>query len=268
MKQYFTVPISALVNETVCSYWQVERSDKLQLRETIIPKGMVELIFSYQTAPLFVNINHQRKLIHRCFIQGFQTLPIELEVADTHTFFGVVLNTSSIKHFFNLNPAELSNCQVDLTLIAPIFNELWYKIGEQSEFKKRVAIFSEMIERKASQIALREKAFDLYLKTFTDTHLTVTELANKFCLSTKQLSRKLYELTAMNTEQVLLYKKYLQAVHLIHNTALSLTEIGYKCNFYDQSHFIKTFRHFSLLTPNEYRHRKGRIEGHIIENVY
>lgn len=71
----------------------------------------------------------------------------------------------------------------------------------------------------------------------------------------------------MNTEQVMLYKKYLQSVHHLHTTESPLTEIGNNCNFYDQSHFIKTFRHFTLLTPKEYNKSKGRIKGHIIETV-
>ena len=72
----------------------------------------------------------------------------------------------------------------------------------------------------------------------------VKELAGKLCYSTRHLSRKFYDLAGMNTEDVLLYKKYLHAVHLIHSTNLSLTAIAHQSNFADQSHFIKTFSGF------------------------
>ena len=110
-------------------------------------------------------------------------------------------------------------------------------------------------------------AFDSFLQGHTSSPLSVPQLAKQFCYSSKQLSRKLYELAGMNTEQVLLYKKYLQAVHLMHTSQLSLTEIAYSCHFSDQSHFIKTFKTLSHLTPNEYRQSKSNVPAHIFQNV-
>lgn len=76
-----------------------------------------------------------------------------------------------------------------------------------------------------------------------------------------------YELTGMNTEQTLLYLKYLKAINLIHYSGLSLTQIAYACEFSDQSHFIKVFKSFTELTPNEYKNRKSEIACHYFEAV-
>ena len=97
--------------------------------------------------------------------------------------------------------------------------------------------------------------------------MSVSKLSELLCYSPRHLSRKLRELTGMNTEEILLYKKYLQAVNLIHHSGLSLTQVGYACHFADQSHFIKTFKSFALLTPKEYKNRRSAIAGHIYENV-
>jgi AraC-like DNA-binding protein len=75
------------------------------------------------------------------------------------------------------------------------------------------------------------------------------------------------EATGMNTEEVLRYKKYLHAVHLIHHTDLSLTKIAYQSHFSDQSHFIKSFKTYTDMTPGEYKANKGYVKGHIYENV-
>ena len=64
---------------------------------------------------------------------------------------------------------------------------------------------------------------------------------------------KISELTGMNAEQFLLYKKYLHSVHLIHTTNLSLTDITYHSNFADQSHFIKGFKQFTGDTPENFK---------------
>jgi AraC-like DNA-binding protein len=102
----------------------------------------------------------------------------------------------------------------------------------------------------------------------TDQHdATVIEIARSLCYSPRQLSRKMAEATGMNTEEVLLYKKYLHAMHLIHHTDLPLTKIAYQSHFSDQSHFIKSFRAYSGMTPGEYKADKSRMQGHIYENV-
>jgi AraC-like DNA-binding protein len=71
----------------------------------------------------------------------------------------------------------------------------------------------------------------------------------------------------MNTEEILLYKKYLHAVHLMHTTNLSLTEIAYRSRFSDQSHFIKTFKTYTNMTPGAYNRAKSAMKGHIYDIV-
>jgi AraC-like DNA-binding protein len=71
----------------------------------------------------------------------------------------------------------------------------------------------------------------------------------------------------MNTEEMLLYKKYLHAVDLLHSSHLSLTQIAYQSGFVDQSHFIRSFRLFTQMTPGEYRQQKSHLPGHFYANV-
>ncbi|MEJ0083093.1 MAG: helix-turn-helix transcriptional regulator [Puia sp.] len=106
-----------------------------------------------------------------------------------------------------------------------------------------------------------------FLSGFDQHDVSVTELARSLCYSTRQLSRKMAEVTGMNTEEILLYKKYLHAVELIHHTDLSLTQIAYQSNFSDQSHFIKSFKAYSGMTPGVYKTNKSSMKGHIYENV-
>lgn len=267
MENYFTIPQSALLKETVCSFWQVHRLNNLAVNETIIPKGIIEIIFSFETPKIYAQINNQAITVPRCFVQGFHSCPVYLHLSDRQTFFGVVLHPSSAKYFFKIPPFEFINCAIDLTLIDDSFYNLWHYLGEQKNFNDRVSAFTNWLIKRLPVLTDREQAFNNFLNKHSNTSLTVSDLAVKFCYSSKQLSRKLYELTGMNTEQILLYKKYLQSIHLMHNSELSLTEIAYNCQFFDQSHFIKTFKSLTLLTPKEYRQRKSYIVGHILENV-
>ncbi len=268
MENDFYIPQSPLIKDTVCTFWQVHRHNNPSLNETIIPKGVVEIIFIFDTRIISAELNEQPLYIPRCFIQGFHTFPVQLHLTGSQTFFGVVLHPTAIKHILHYHPVEFTNRIIDLALIDISFYSLWHCLGEQSNFNDRITVFTEWLLNRLPQLTEREKLFNNFLNTHSHIHLSVSDIANRFCYSSKQLSRKLYELTGLNTEQTILYKKYLQAVHLMHYSELSLTEIAYSCQFSDQSHFIKTFKSLSQLTPKEYRLKKSNITGHIFENVH
>lgn len=227
MKNEYAVPRSPLIKESIVSFWEVSRFDEPSLKETILPKGLVQIIFSFETTPLHVNINGGTQSIPRCFVEGFHTSPLHLHLANTHIFFGVVLNPTAVKHIFNFYPSEFTNCIVDLFLVDASIYSLWQRLGEQANFDDRVSVFNAWLMARLPQFTEREKAFDQFLKTHADIQLSVCDLAKYFCYSTKQLSRKIFELTGMNTERTMLYKKYLYAVNIIHNTDLPLTEVAY-----------------------------------------
>ncbi|MGC4039044.1 MAG: AraC family transcriptional regulator [Chitinophagaceae bacterium] len=267
MENYFSIPQSPVIKDTVCAFWQTHRENDPPIKETIIPKGVVEFIFSFETAEVVARINNQTFNLPKCFVSGFNTIPVQLHLSGRQTYFGVVLYAAAARHLLKIQPAEFFNCCIDLTLVDTSFHSLWHNLAEQKSFDDRVMVFTRWLANRPLFLTDREQVFNLFLQGHTSSPLSVPLLAKQFCYSSKQLSRKLYELVGMNTEQLLLFKKYLHAVHLIHTSQLSLTEIGYSCHFYDQSHFIKTFKTVSQLTPNEYKQQKSNLPGHIFQNV-
>lgn len=268
MQNHFSIPQSPLFKDTSYAFWQTHRPNDPPVKETIIPKGVVEFIFSFETPQIIARINDQTFNIPRCFVRGFNTIPIQLHLSGRQTFFGVVIHPAAARHLLKTQPAEFFNSCVDLTLVDASFYSLWNCLGEQKIFDDRITVFANWLASRVPCLTDREQAFNSFLHNPIIAPLSVSQLAKHFCYSSKQLSRKLYELTGMNTEQTLLYKKYLQAVHLMHTSQMSLTEIAYSCHFSDQSHFIKTFKTLSQLTPNEYRQRKSNVPGHFFQDVH
>jgi AraC-like DNA-binding protein len=268
MDNNFLIPHTPGLKDIVHSFWQVNRCNTDFRKETIIPKGIVEIIFSFiETDDFYVQLGTQRYRFPRCSINGYNTGPIYLQLPDKQIFFGVVFHPTAIKNIFGIPAGEFADQGVDMTLVDPSFNTLWHRLAEQKTFNERVSFFGDWLKKRLPYVTLRERAFNTFLNSNTDKILTVSELSESLCYSPRHLSRKLLELTGMNTEKTLLYKKYQRAVSLIHHSKLSLTEIGYSCDFADQSHFIKTFRSFALITPKEYKNRRSPIAGHIYENV-
>jgi AraC-like DNA-binding protein len=247
--------------------WQVDRFNSLH-KEQIIPKGVVEIIFNFSNgSPINAQLGARNCNVPNCFINGFNTTSIRLDLPRQQVFFGIQLQPSAVKMIIGAPASVFADQLVDLTLLSPAFDSLWHQLAEQKDFAARVAVFCNWVTRKCLDTQAREKLINDFLYGTTRHDVSVKDLATELCYSPRHLSRKIFDATGMNTEEMLLYKKYLHAIHLIHHSNLPLTKIAYQCRFADQSHFIKTFKAYSGLTPGEYNRRKGYLPGHIFQNV-
>lgn len=260
------IPQTQRQKNSIRSIWQVSGLTPFQ-NETILPKGVIEIIFNFSERPFDAQMGGRELQLPRCFINGYNTFPIELQVPKQQVFFGIQFHPVAIRHFLGVPACEFTNIAIDLMLLDPTFHSLWHQLAGKKTFNERVAIILGWIENKVIEVPPQEQLLNFFLINDILRDLSVTDLSKKLCYSTRQLSRKVYELTKMNTEQILLCKKFLHSVHLIHHTDLSLTAIAYRSNFADQSHFIKSFQSFAQITPGAYKKTKSLVQGHIFKNV-
>ncbi len=261
------IPQTAYLKNAVRSIWQIEGAPGFQT-ETILPKGNVELIFNFtDDPPIQASVNDNKFQLAKCFINGFNTNPIQLQLPEQHSFLGIQFHAVAIKKLFGIPASEFANKVVDMILIDPSLNALWHQLASIRTFDERIRIIKGWLQNKLIEFQPREVFLNNFFKAELEQNLSVTELAKTLCYSTRQLSRKMYEFTNLNTEDVLLYKKYLRSVDLLQHSNLSLTEIAYESHFADQSHFIKSFRSFTDLTPTIYRQNKSPLQGHLFEHV-
>ena len=229
---------------------------------------MIEIIFNFgsdrTTDGTLPNNSHK---LPSCFISGFNTKSIHVLSPDHKSFFGVRFHPASLKQILNTPLREFTNRVIDLSLIDPLFTSLWSSLIEKNTFEERVAEVSGWLTKKMVAITPREKVLNDFLTSPQLSILGVSQLAAALGYSTRHLTRKIYELTDMNAEEAFIYRKYLHAIHLIHKTTLTLTDIGYQSQFSDQSHFIRCFKTFTGMTPGDYRKMKSHLPGHIFQHV-
>ena len=109
MENHFSIPKSPLVKDSIVAFWQTHRPNDPAVKETIIPKGVVEFIFSFETPQILARINSQNVNLPRCFVRGFYTIPIQLHLSGWQTYFGVVLNAAATRHILKIQPVEFFN---------------------------------------------------------------------------------------------------------------------------------------------------------------
>ncbi|MBK7870555.1 MAG: hypothetical protein IPJ74_07680 [Saprospiraceae bacterium] len=176
-------------------------------KELIIPKGIVEIIFNLNDRfPILSEINGKQYRVSDCFINGFNTVPIQLQPSGQQLFFGVQFQPLAVKEIFGVPTSEFSNTIVDLPLLNSAFRSLWHQLAEQNNFETRVAVFLRWFESKMPHYEPRASLMNDFLSGTHQLDLPVPAIANKLCYSPRHLSRKIIEATGMNTEEWMLYK--------------------------------------------------------------
>jgi AraC-like DNA-binding protein len=238
--------------------------------ETILPKGNTEIIFDLsETHSIHASMGEGLpSRLPRCFIISYGRVPVYIQSPKQQTYFGLILDPVAIYSLLGAPAGEFANRPIDLTLVDKSFYELWEQLAEAKEFSARVALITKWVKMKTKPLHAHDHMLNEFLCNPLDKPMTVTEVADTLCFSPRHLSRKIKSITGLNTEEVLLYKKYLRSLHLIHHSTLPLTTIGHESHFSDQSHFIKAFKLFANMTPSEYGSLKGAgPAGHLFYNV-
>ncbi|RTQ50006.1 AraC family transcriptional regulator [Hymenobacter gummosus] len=268
MEQFYLVPPHSPLRDTLRHCWQMSRQAAARAHETIIPKGLVEVIFNLNDEePVAAQIEARAFQLPRCFLSGFHSVPVQTWMPRRHALFGMVLHPTAVASLFRVEAADFVNQCLDLTLACPPLRELGEQLLDAADFAQRVQLVQQWLLRRRPEPTAQERLLNQYLNAAAAPGLSVPALAEQLCYSPRQLTRRLRALTGMNAEQTLLYQKYRHATGLMHRTDWSLTEIAHACQFTDQAHFSKTFRSFTQLAPREYRRRKSHLPGHLFADV-
>lgn len=248
----------------VKTFWQIAGTPTYQC-ETILPKGVIELIFSFGDAVSFYRDNQKQPVVTpRCFVNGMNDAAIRVHIPSYQSFFGIELQPAAVKKLLKTPSGEFLNEVTDLDLLNKEFHSLWYRLAESDSFEERVQLFEEWVVQKLCVIPEQEMAISAFL-TGPSKPTNVIDLASKFCYSPRQLNRKSQELFGMSTEALIRYKRYVDALNLMHLRDETLTSISYNSHYYDQAHFIREFKEYTGLTPGNYRRQKSTLAGHLFQ---
>lgn len=264
MNVFSHIPVTSRLHHFVTVVWEIQGS--YNVKETILPQGIVEIIFNFaERVDGMMPFSKTTIQAPRCFVQGINTGLIQVEYTGQHHLFGIRLYPCRVQDLLGILPSELTNATIDLTLVSAEFNRLWHQLAELDSFTAKLLLLERDFPQLAEAAYDRPKMLsDLFLADNIDRFQNVDELAKEVCYSPRQLNRVAHSLFGLSAEDLVVYKKFLQSVKLIHSDNRSLTDIAYHSGFYDQSHFCRVFKLHSGMTPSQYKKAKGPQPFHIL----
>jgi len=92
-----------------------------------------------------------------------------------------------------------------------------------------------------------------HIETHYAEKITLNELAEKSCLSTRHFTRVFQDCIGRSPIDHLMHVRCQKAAELLKGTDRTITDIAFECGFSDSNYFTRCFRKTMNQTPKQYR---------------
>lgn len=249
---------SDLLSPFVKSYWGLENhmpgGETHQQR--IIPNGLTELTFYLGDLPQ--SLDEKKQLSDPSMLTGQQKSHYDIQVQGRVSLFSVTFQPLGLMLFFNLPAQELFDRTLPLHfLLKNETRELEGRLSDADSFLARKRVIEKFLlkrlARSGEKHEQRRISHSIGIINRARGDVEIEQLASETCLSRKQFERTFLTHVGATPK---LFLRTVRFQHAIHRKSLqkniSLTELSYRCAYYDQSHMTSDFQKLSGMSPRTF----------------
>jgi hypothetical protein len=251
----------------VAGIWEQRSAAQQRLR--ILPSGKVELIF--RLGPTFSLLDARKlradsgPIRDFCFLSGLHTRPLDLSFNAFHVF-GVQLHPVAVPLLLGIPTSELTDGAIEGDLVFEDLARVEDGLRSASDFPSRAAwMEDELLRRLWNRDGVQEAEAMRKLASLLPHG---GDRAGPGCsprlgYSRSQAHRICKKWFGQSVTGVIRLSRFVDAVASLHEDGTSLTELAYRLGYFDQAHFIRSFREFAGMTPGGYRRTRGALPGQL-----
>ncbi len=255
---FLTALPSPLLSRFVKQYWAIEDclpSDERHIQR-IVPNGLTELTFYFGNKP--GSLDEKRHPADYALLSGHLRNFYDIEVTGKLSMFSVSFQPFGACCFFHIPASEFYNLTVPLYLVLKTQGtELESRLNEKNSFNERIQVMETFL---LNRLKAGRKDWEtnrifhtLSLINSTKGMITVEALASAVCLGRKQFERTFGSCIGASPKQFLRTVRFQHSLYQKQkDKELMLTELAYRCGYFDQSHMIADYKIFSGKTPSQY----------------
>ncbi len=199
-----------------------------------------------------------------CFITGFTTSPVDISF-EQFDFIAAYLNPIALKAIFGIAAQDLKDFALDGSLIISDLAWIEDKINTLPNFIERAKWLEEWLFTKITETAELHTVLSIrkLAEKITQNHFNIKgkQLEEFMGYSRAHTHRLFNEWFGLSSQKYQRLMKFVHSLESLHWSEESLTTIGLNHGYFDQAHFIRTFKEFTDMTPREYRNLKSDLLG-------
>lgn len=240
-------------------YWVLEVDEPVKdisaLR--IFPTGFTELILYYGDRYLHIDKNKSKTLQPSFFFAGQNNCYYDLAPTGKIGLIAITFKPDAARLFFKMPISDVENNFVALEdVVGRSIVNLEYELQTASNNHERIHTIENFLMDQLTELYTDYyKRINYSVNKINQSRglISVDSLASSACLSTKQFNRKFTEFVGIKPKQFTRVVRFQYAIYSQQIKSIkTLTELAYKCGYYDQAHFTNEFKAFTGYAPKEF----------------
>lgn len=227
----------------VAHFYQFTYTEENSGVNGVVPDGAIDLILDIQTGA--------------ATLSGSVKCATDAPFLQRHSYFGVRFKPGAMEHFADISFHELTGTSVELSDL-PYWKILEERIRTCNSFEQRAAVLKDSLFHYAAQNCRKETPEllqDMLNRIYRSQGMvTVHDLETALFYSKRHLLRLFRQYIGMDIKSfcsIVRFQSVLSELNSGNRTGLA--EIAQKYGYYDQTHFQKEFKKYSMLSPGNYR---------------
>lgn len=215
--------------------------------------GSPGIIFQQTEQGMYLN---RYKRLSSIFLYGQTVKPVEIDFEGNLKMIVIYFHPHVLKNLFGLNANEITDTCLDFSLLPPSAGR---RLSEQLINIEQTEIQIELLCNFLHQMALGSKQEDSCLRfaveqiKHTKGEISLRKLHDYLNVTERTFERRFEQHVGISAKLFARICRF-QAVlsHLNGNNYSKLSDIALDSGYFDQAHFIKSFKEFAGVTPLEY----------------
>ncbi len=254
---------SPVLQPFVRCYWlfDIEESD-IPYTQLLFPFGSFELILNLYNPPKMQILGDSKSFIQpNCFYPGQFTKPFTLDYAKASKCIGVSFHPWVGNFLFNIPAKEFTDKTICLDSINNQ-NNLLDKLLHSKNESDLIFILETYLIEKIRYYKMDSVSMLIAKSIISDpSSPNFNTILTSVGISRRRIEQRFISSIGLPMSSYARKIRFQNAVSLIKADKLkNLSYIGLEAGYYDQSHFIREFKEFSGLTPNDFKNDTSSLK--------
>jgi AraC-like DNA-binding protein len=206
-------------------------------------------------------------LIHGVFLFGQATQVWWLKASIRHAYM-IVLKPTALQTLFGESAAIFTDTVIQLDDMFPEYRFLAEQLTAEKSKIGQLSILDTFLKQLFQNKNINHNEVDGAVQCILQTQgrVKVSELSIRERIGVRTLTRKFYEQVGMSPKQyasIIRFRSIMNYLFIFPNA--SWLDTTYRFGYYDQSHFIKDFQHFTGQSPTQYLALDQNLDGQFIK---
>lgn len=268
VKMHFDNCVKNELKRYIRYYWYTTGYIEDDPGQQLLPMDHSDLIIQFRGAFLYL-INNKVFKPKTVLFHGFRTKSIKVVQNHYGEAFGISFEPWGIYAFIGVPMSQFMDRVVNLSEVNPGLTQSLENIVEShrelktekdlNALKESIEIFL-MKERKVSKTYL--DSISIFEAFCTEDSVIIKDFCENQGIQRRKLERDFKKYIGVNPKDFLRIRQFEASSRVIlKNEDERLTDIAVDSNYYDQSHFAKSFKEYTHHTPSEFKKEKPALKS-------